>query len=71
MCDEGGQTYLGRSASCPQGLREPQGSLTAVQKSADGIVGGDGSDPEVGRRTEGLNGPREGINGVATRTQDS
>ena len=37
MCAMGGQ--LPRGLPCPQGLREPQGSLTAVQKSAEGIVG--------------------------------
>src|SRR3954465_13893236 len=36
-----------RSAPCPPGLREPRGSLTAVQKSAEGIVG-----RRAGRRPE-------------------
>ena len=54
------------------GLGDSQGSVTAVQKSAEGVVG-DGHEP-VNRkphRTEGPNGPREGINGVATRPYDS
>lgn len=51
---------------------EPVRVLTAVQKSAEGIVG-DGHEPDIRRthRAEGPNGPREGINGVATRTYDS
>jgi hypothetical protein len=43
-----------------------------MQKSAEGVVGA-GHEP-VHRKphpTEGPNGPREGINGVATRTYDS
>jgi len=66
------KTYLGRSVPCPGGLREPRGSLTAVQKSAEGIVGG-GHEPDIRKPhpTEGPNGPRKGINRVATRTYDS
>ena len=56
----------------PEGLREPQGALTAVQKSAEGVVG-DGHEPGTRKshRAEGPNGPRKGINRVATRTYDS
>ena len=69
----------GRRSSLPRevcivsvGLREPQGALTTVQKSAEGIVGG-GNEPGCRRShpVEGPNGPREGINGVAIRTYDS
>lgn len=47
-------------------------SPIAMQKSAEGVVG-DGNEPDDRRphRTEGPNGPREGINGVAHRTHDS
>jgi len=43
-----------------------------VQKSAKGIVG-DGHEPDTRKShlAEGLNGPRKGINGVATRAYDS
>jgi hypothetical protein len=43
-----------------------------MQKSAKGIVGA-GHEPDIrtSHRVEGPNGPREGINGVATRTHDS
>ncbi len=53
VCEEGCWTYLGRSAPCPHGgLRRPQGKLTAVQKSAEGIVGVETSWVEV--RPRGL-----------------
>jgi hypothetical protein len=43
-----------------------------MQKSAEGIVGV-GHEPGIRKphHAEGPNGPREGINGVATRTYDS
>src|SRR3954471_20711782 len=47
VCEEGCGAYPRRSAPCPPGLREPRGSLTAVQKSAEGIVG-----RRAGRRPE-------------------
>ena len=55
------------------GLRAPRGSLTAVQKSAEGILGGGNEPGDAGwsHPTEGPNGPQTGINGEAPRTPDS
>ena len=49
------------------GLRGPRGAPTAVQKSAEGVVGVTRAD--IRNLGEGPNGPRKGLNGVATRTR--
>jgi hypothetical protein len=53
--------------------------LTAAQKSAEGIIGA-GNEPVIGvsptqsrrtHRAEGPNGPRKGLNGRASRSENS
>src|SRR3954471_6706662 len=60
VCEEGCGAYPRRSAPCPPGLREPRGSLTAVQKSAEGILG-----RYAGRRPE--RSPK-GVEGKVSRS---
>ena len=50
------------------GLREPKGTQSAAQESAEGILGG-GNEPENRKShpTEGPNGLPEGANGAASR----